>query len=129
MCTFYPDQSYIIHFTLYFLFKNWLILSSVNNDLNALGKLSLKQLESIHKYILEESDSLTTADKVINKILTSSKVLSEQPEMHPTDKYKLNNTGSYRAYEVYSYRIAYRILKDKVRILRVRHTSREPLKY
>jgi plasmid stabilization system protein ParE len=49
--------------------------------------------------------------------------------MHPPDKFKLNNTGNYRAYEIYSYRIAYRILKDKVRILRVRHTSREPLKY
>ena len=93
------------------------------------SKLALKQVESIHEHILEESGSLTTADKVINKILTSSQVLSDQPAMHPPDKFKLNNTGNYRAYEVYSYRIAYRILKDKVRILRVRHTSREPLKY
>jgi len=93
------------------------------------SKLALKQVESIHEYILEESSSFTTADKVIHKILTSSQALSEQPEIHPPDKLKLNNTGNYRAYEIYSYRIAYRILKDEVRILRVRHTSRESLKY
>lgn len=73
------------------------------------SKLALKHVESIHEYILEESGSLTTADKVVNRILTSSQVLSDQPEIHPPDKFKLNNTGNYRAYEVYSYRIAYRI--------------------
>jgi plasmid stabilization system protein ParE len=39
------------------------------------SKLALKHLESIHEHILEESGSLTTADKGINKILTSSQVL------------------------------------------------------
>ena len=93
------------------------------------SKLSLKHLESIHKYILKESDSLKTADKVINKILVSSQQLSEHAEKYPIDKNKLLNNGNYRAYEIYNYRIAYRILKEKVRILRVRHRSREPLKY
>jgi addiction module RelE/StbE family toxin len=93
------------------------------------SKQSLKQLESIHEYILEETGSLTLVDKVIDKILKSSQILSKQPEMHPPDSHKLNNNGNYRAYEIYSYRIAYPIMKENVRILRVRHTSREPLKY
>lgn len=93
------------------------------------SELALDHLESIHNYIFDDTGSLGIADKVTNNILKSSKVLSEQPKIHPADKYKLKNNGSYRAYEVYSYRVAYRILKDKSRILRVRHTSREPLNY
>jgi len=93
------------------------------------SELSLKHLESIHEYIFEDSGSLTKADKVINEILKSSQILSERPKKNPPDKFKIRNNGEYRAYEIYNYRIAYRIYKDKVRILRVRHTSREPLKY
>ena len=93
------------------------------------SKLSLKHLESIHSYILDESGSLITADKVIDQIIESSQILSKQPEINLPGRYKPNNNVNYRAYEVYSYRIAYRILKDKVIILRVCHTSREPLKH
>ena len=90
---------------------------------------AIRHTEEIHAYILEGSDSLETADRVVNKLFDSSDILSERPEIHPGDKYKKDNDGSYRAYEVLRYRIAYRILNDKVRILRVRHTSREPLEY
>jgi plasmid stabilization system protein ParE len=90
---------------------------------------SLQHLSLIHGYILKESGSLTTADNVIDKIIKSTQILSNQPKINPPDKFKLNNNGDYRAYEIYSYRIAYRILLNKVRILRIRHTSQEPLKY
>lgn len=90
---------------------------------------AIRQTEEIHAYILEDSDSLETADRVVKKIFDSSDILSERPEIYPMDKYKKDNDGSYRAYEVSRYRIAYRILNHQVRILRVRHTSREPLEY
>ena len=90
---------------------------------------SLQHLSLIHEYILKESGSLTNADNVIDKIIKSTQILSDQPKINPPDKFKLNNNGDYRAYEIYSYRIAYRILLNKVRILRIRHISREPLKY
>ena len=45
------------------------------------------------------------------------------------DKYKLNNNGLYRAFELHHLRITYYITPDKIRILRVRHTSREPKNY
>mgnify|MGYP000533413668 FL=1 len=51
------------------------------------------------------------------------------PEIYPLDKYRKNNNGTIRAFEVYSYRIAYQITKSEIRILRVRHTKREPLKH
>lgn len=90
---------------------------------------ALQHTKEIHEYILEDSSSLEIADRVVDKLFSSSDILSEQPEIYPKDKYTVNNDGSYRAYEILRYRIAYRVLKDKVRILRVRHTSREPLKY
>jgi mRNA-degrading endonuclease RelE of RelBE toxin-antitoxin system len=51
------------------------------------------------------------------------------PEKHPSDKYHKNNKGSYRAYEIYHYRIAYKITKTEIIITRVRHTKMEPKKY
>ena len=70
------------------------------------SKYALRQAESIHDYILET-----------------------QWEIYTLDQLKQNNDGSYRTYVKYSYRISYRIMNDVVRILRVRHTSREPLEY
>ncbi len=93
------------------------------------SKLALKQTEEIHKYVLENSKSLRIADDLIDKIFTSSEVLSNQPELYALDKFKELNNGSYRAYGIFHYRISYRVLKDQIRILRVRHTSREPLKH
>ncbi len=90
---------------------------------------AIDQTEEIHAYIIEDSGSLETADRVVDTIFDSSDILSERPEIYPKDKYKKDNDGSYRAYEVLRYRVAYRVLKDTVRILRVRHTSREPLEY
>jgi plasmid stabilization system protein ParE len=93
------------------------------------SKLALKHTEEIHKYVLENSKSLRIADDLTDKIFTSSEVLSKQPELYALDKFKELNNGSYRAYEIFHYRISYRVLKDEIRILRVRHTSREPLNH
>ncbi|MFA7446458.1 MAG: type II toxin-antitoxin system RelE/ParE family toxin [Flavobacteriaceae bacterium] len=90
---------------------------------------ALKQTEAIHKYILEESKSLDIADKVVGALFESTQILGVQSELYALDDLKLNNNGSYRAYVKYNYRISYRILKNNIRILRIRHTSRKPLKY
>lgn len=93
------------------------------------SKSSLKQLFKIHADVLKESDSLNIADKLLDDLLTSSEMLEDQPKLYPLDKYRKNNKGNYRAYEVHSYRISYREFKENIRIVRVRHTSRKPLKY
>ena len=41
---------------------------------------------------------------------------------------KIPNDVNYRAYEIYSYRISYKITSKEIHILRIRHTSRNPKK-
>ncbi|WP_277749271.1 type II toxin-antitoxin system RelE/ParE family toxin [Paracnuella aquatica] len=72
---------------------------------------------------------MQNAAKVRDKILEQTGRLRENPEMHPPDKYKSGNDGSYRAFETYRFRISYRVLEDKIKILRLRHTSQNPQEY
>jgi addiction module RelE/StbE family toxin len=86
-----------------------------------------KQLKEIYKYI--KKDSLQAALLIKNKILESTRQLSNSPAIYENDKLKDNNDGNYKAYTIYSYRITYKIEPDQIFILRVRHTSREPFGY
>ncbi len=86
-----------------------------------------KQLEEAYQYIL--LDSLLNAEKVKNNILLSTRKLASNPEMYPPDKYRKNNDGTFRAYELYHYRIAYQILEKEIIIVRVRHTRMKPKRY
>lgn len=88
---------------------------------------SQHQLEGIIKYIA--ADSYQNAEKVKVDILSSTRKIEQNPEMYPLDKYKKNNDGSFRAYEIHHYRIAYRITKDEIIITRIRHTSMVPKLY
>lgn len=90
---------------------------------------SLGQLEQVFDDILESSKSLNIANRVVNDILKSVDIQSNQPEIYTLDKNKLNNDGTYRAYEVKTYNVAYRVLNDSVRIIRVRYSGREPKGY
>lgn len=80
-----------------------------------------------NRYIL--LDSYQNAEKVMTDILASTRKLAANPEMYPPDKYRNNNDGSFRAYEVHHYRIAYRITEKEIIITRMRHTSMEPKQY
>jgi plasmid stabilization system protein ParE len=86
-----------------------------------------KSTEKAYKYIL--LDSYQNAEKVRADILASTRKLAINPEMHPPDKYKKNNDGSFRAYELHRYPIAYRVTEKEIIITRVRHTSMEPKQY
>lgn len=91
------------------------------------GKLALKQLQKSYLYIREESPQ--SADKVKDAIFKTAENLKNNPEIYPLDKYRKNNDGSVRAFELYSHRIAYQIRGKEIRILRVRHTRRSPFLY
>ena len=88
---------------------------------------AIHQLEEVYKYIAK--DSILQADKVFDEIKVSSEAIIEQPEKNPPDKYKSNNKGNYRAYEIYRYRISYRITKNTIYIVRLRSTDRNPKLY
>ena len=88
---------------------------------------AVNNLKEIFDYI--KVDSLLAANKVKSEILTIIRLLPTNPEMFAADRLKLKNDASYRAFHIYSYRIAYRITDENILILRIRHTSREPEEY
>lgn len=90
-------------------------------------KRSQEQMKQVFKYI--NLDSPKNAEKVVSDIATSVFAASVNPQIYPPDKYKINNDGSYRAFEKHHYRITYRFLANVLRVLRIRHTSREPFMY
>lgn len=85
------------------------------------------QLEEAYHYLKEKTPP--SALKVKNAILSEVKKLPLHPEIYELDRFKLNNNGQYRAFEIYNYRIVYRVLDSEIRILRLRHSSREPKEY
>jgi mRNA-degrading endonuclease RelE of RelBE toxin-antitoxin system len=58
-----------------------------------------------------------------------TKDLSNNPEKHQIDKLKIDNDGTWRAFEKFHYRISYRIFNDEILIIRMRHTSMSPDRY
>ena len=90
-------------------------------------KRSQQHMKALSKYISQ--DSPDKAKKVIEDIMSATKKSITDPEFYNPDKYKTNNDVSYRAFEKYRCRIAYRFTKNISRVLRVRHTKLEPKAY
>ncbi len=84
------------------------------------------QLQKAYKFI--QKDSLQNATKVRDAIISATASLNNN-FLHIADKYKINNDGTYRAFELYNYRISYRITSIEIQILRLRHTKMQPLKF
>jgi plasmid stabilization system protein ParE len=91
------------------------------------SKEAQMQLKSAYLFILQESP--INAQKVRADIVAVTRKLPSNPERYALDKYKLNNDGSYRAFEKHKYRIVYRIRENEIRILRIWHTKMNPLHY
>lgn len=88
---------------------------------------ALRQFNKSILYIAE--DSIQNAENVRADVLEKIESLLSYPEKFPPDKYKANNDGNFRAFELHRLRVAYYVGVDVIRILRVRHTSREPQGY
>lgn len=78
-------------------------------------------LRAAYAYI--KDDSPQNASKVRKEILAAIGGISTNTKRYPPDKYKKGNDGSYRAFEIHHYRIAYREIGDEIWILSIRHTS------
>jgi plasmid stabilization system protein ParE len=76
-----------------------------------------------------KSESTQGAEIVKSTVLNSLKLIKSNPKVFPKDLLKESNDGTYRAYSIYSYRITYKITGTLIKILRFRHTSREPFDY
>jgi plasmid stabilization system protein ParE len=66
------------------------------------------QLKKAYEYIYQ--DSPQNARKVRSDIAAIVNKLPDNPGFYTLDKYKLENDGSYRAFEKHRYRISYRVL-------------------
>lgn len=90
-------------------------------------KRSQLHMKQAFEYI--SKDSPQNAVNVLKDIVAAMNKTITNPEFYSADKYKMNNDGSYRAFEKHHYRIAYRFSDNVIRVLRVRHTGREPKEY
>ena len=75
------------------------------------------------------SESPSAAAIVGNAILDIVGKLPAQPLAHPPDRFRKNKSADFRAFTVFTYRISYYAGKAEIIILRIRHTSREPLQF
>ena len=91
------------------------------------SKSAKAELKKAYLYIA--LDSLQNAKMVRDEIIDLTIALSNNPEKYTLDRYKKDNDGSWRAFEKFHYRVSYRILKNEIRIVRMRHTSKSPLGY
>ncbi len=90
-------------------------------------EIAKTQLKRAYNTILK--DSYQGAITVRDGILDAVDGIPKQPHRYPADKFKIDNSGNYRAFELHSYRVAYKITDENIQILRVRHVKREPLEY
>ncbi len=74
-------------------------------------------------------DSLQNARSVPDTLINMTLALADHPEKHPPDQFKIDNDGTWRAFEKHHYRVFYRIVNDQIRIVRLRYTSRSPLTF
>lgn len=90
-------------------------------------KIAQSHLKQAFDHISE--DSPQNAIKVVSDITETVEKAAEHPDASPPDKLKLENDGTYRAFEKHQYRISYRYAAGVLRVLRVRHTKMKPKYY
>ncbi len=91
-----------------------------------------KALDHIKEILTYLETQNTQAPKIVKgAILKRLALLKRNPFAYELDKLKESPNEDFRAFVVFSYRVTYQIKSDKkeIRVLRIRHTSREPFGY
>ena len=87
----------------------------------------MAQFEKILKYLSKESDFAVR--RVSEEIIKETNLLSIKFNHRPLDTLKTNNDGTFRVCFVFKYRISYKVDKNFIKIVAIRHSSRLPLKH
>jgi plasmid stabilization system protein ParE len=82
-------------------------------------------IDQVAHYLHDEYPS--TYQKIREEIFSAIEKIAQNPTRHPPDRFKKDNQGEYRAFERRQYRISYKIHKDFILILRIRHVRQMPL--
>ncbi|WP_425636196.1 type II toxin-antitoxin system RelE/ParE family toxin [Algoriphagus yeomjeoni] len=91
------------------------------------SNVAVKQLSDFLEWIAQ--DSIIQAERIESEIITEIEGLPLHPKRFPSDKFKLNNGGEFRAFERFSVRIYYKITPEQLQILRIRHVKQNPKKF
>jgi plasmid stabilization system protein ParE len=79
------------------------------------------------RYIKKESPQGARTVRI--EILKTVKSITGNPFIFEPDRLRKDNAGDFRAFTVFHFRIAYRVAGDHIQVVRMRHTSQEPLEY
>ncbi|TDX11359.1 type II toxin-antitoxin system RelE/ParE family toxin [Flavobacterium sp. S87F.05.LMB.W.Kidney.N] len=79
------------------------------------SRTAQNQLEKIYSYLYKETKSKNIPNKVIDSIYNSAVILRTNWEIYELDEMKIPNDKNYRAYEIYNYRITYKLPQKKFR--------------
>jgi plasmid stabilization system protein ParE len=90
---------------------------------------ALEEFKMILTYL--HNQSLNASRIVKLKMLNRVELLKSNPRLAEADKLKSDPNANFHAFVVFSYRLTYQIIEEekRIRILRIRHTSKEPLNY
>ncbi len=91
-----------------------------------------KVLDNFKEILTYLSKQNNQAPKMVkDSIVTRLETIKTNPLICELDKLKDHPNKNYRAFVVYSYRVTYQIKIEskEIRVLRIRHTSREPFGY
>ncbi len=92
-------------------------------------RIALDHFKEILDFLSRQSSQ---APKIVREgILSRLENLKKNPLIFEIDKLKDAPNNDFRAFVIYSYRVTYQVKEatKEIRILRIRHTSREPLEY
>ncbi len=90
---------------------------------------TLDDLNEILTYLSKQS---VEAPSIVKQgILGKLDIIKTNPKICETDKLKDPPNKAFRAFVVFSYRITYQVKEERqeIRIIRIRHSSREPFPY
>ncbi len=90
-------------------------------------KEALNDFKEILSFLSKQS---AQAPKIVKEsVLSRLDAIKTNPLIFEADKLKEPANKEFRAFIIYSYRVTYQIKSQVIRVIRVRHTSREPLGY
>ncbi len=90
-------------------------------------KEALNVFKEILSFLSKQS---AQAPKIVKEsVLSRLDAIKTNPLIFEADKLKEPANKEFRAFIIYSYRVTYQIKSQVIRVIRVRHTSREPLGY
>ncbi len=90
---------------------------------------ALEDFKEILSFLSKQSSQ---APKIVKEgILSRLEIIKTNPLIFEIDKLKDESAKEFRAFVIYSYRITFQIntATNEIRVIRIRHTSREPFDY